>query len=32
MPGKVDILLNEDTASYKRLYLYNETPARSGST
>ena len=24
MPGKVDILLNEDTASYKRLYLYNE--------
>ena len=24
MPSKVDILLNEDTASYKRLYLYNE--------
>ena len=24
MPGKVEILLGEDTSSYKRLYLYNE--------
>ena len=24
MPGKVEILLGEDTASYNRLYLYNE--------